>query len=137
MKRINDDPYYPDFSDLDEALAKAAKRRPQKPSHREMRLMEKLPAMIDQLRTKSRTVPRPQRGRPSEFPTASFLAFILVNNEMRVYRSTFGVKNVPETETAKFIGYAMRIYPKASDDRIREHLNKSQKMLPKRVKSDT
>lgn len=110
MKRVNDDPYYPDFSDLDEI----ARRRPSKPTQHELRLIPKLYEAIDRMRgSKPNQVPRPKRGRPSEFPTAAFCAFILVNNEMNVYRHRFGVNRVPEAETDKFIGYAMRVYPDA------------------------
>lgn len=73
---------------------------------------------------------RPKLGRPYQETSASFYAFVFVRGQRNLYRAKFGVKRVPATETDKFIGCALRWWPKASENRVREHLSKSNKLIP-------
>ncbi len=129
MKRVTDVPYSPDFGPVD-------------PDHQIPRLdphlarqlgfgVEDAP-VVDERALRERHVPLRRRpGRPYQGPSESWRAFRFVRGQRNLYCAKFGVKRVPATETDKFIEYALLLYPKASETRLREHISKhSQKWLP-------
>ncbi|MCA1457760.1 hypothetical protein I6F35_32025 [Bradyrhizobium sp. BRP22] len=71
-----------------------------------------------------------KRGRPSlpggsDRTWFSFNAFVIVQQELQRYRKRIGRRRVPDEVADAFIDIALKIYPEADRDIVREHIRKN------------
>jgi hypothetical protein len=123
MKRVNDIPYVPDFDYEDDVERACA-------DHSVRYLTKCLASFADGKR-------RSWRGRPYAGATNSFRAFVFVAKAMGIYRKEFRTKSVPNKETQKFINYALRRYPGAEEESIREFIRDKHVALFSPLKANT
>jgi hypothetical protein len=123
MKRVNDEPYVPNFEYEDDVQRACADHG--------VRYLDHCLANF------ARGTRQSWRGRPYAGASNSFRAFVIVAKAMGTYRSAFGVKRVPEAETRKFIAYTLRKYPDADEETVREFLREKQHALSSPLKANT